>query len=303
MKILYLETPTGYGGSMQSLLELIAYLPPEVETVVAVPYDPRQYRQVPDRVQLENIRAPQPKGFHGYIRLLTHQLGWYRVVNQVIRKHQPDLLHLNNLFFECFGGAIAAKRHGVPVVSHARGFLSSRRLARRVAPYFDFHIAVSRAVAQCLLEHGVHSEQARVIYDPIVVPDSLVPVRDQESVPKVGMLGMLQRWKGQHVFVEALHQVWQRCRDFHAFIAGTEPFGPLGYEHLLREMVSRYKIEERVQFVGFVADPFDFLRRMDIVVHASIEPEPLARVAPEAMLSGAAVIATNGGGHAGFGKA
>ncbi len=35
---------------------------------------------------------------------------------------------------------------------------------------------------------------------------------------------------------------------------------------------------------------------MDIVVHASIEPEPLARVAPEAMLSGAAVIAANGGG-------
>ncbi len=96
MRVLYLETPTGYGGSMQSLLALIAYLPAEVETVVAVPYDPRQYRQVPERVQLEIIRAPQPRGFHGYIRLLTHQLGWYRVVTQLIRKHQPDLLHLNN---------------------------------------------------------------------------------------------------------------------------------------------------------------------------------------------------------------
>lgn len=51
MRILYLETPTGYGGSMQSLLELIEYLPPEVETIVAVPYDPRKYRRVLERTQ------------------------------------------------------------------------------------------------------------------------------------------------------------------------------------------------------------------------------------------------------------
>ncbi|MGC8783088.1 MAG: hypothetical protein ACP5RN_01680, partial [Armatimonadota bacterium] len=106
MKVLYLETPTGYGGSMQSLIELIIYLPPEVQAVVAVPYDLRRYRQVPERVRLDIIRAPQPWGFHGYIRLFTHQLGWYRVVTQLIRKHQPDLVHLNSLFFDCFGGAI-----------------------------------------------------------------------------------------------------------------------------------------------------------------------------------------------------
>lgn len=132
---------------MQSLLELIGYLPPEVETIVAVPYDPRRYRRVPERVRIDLIRSPKVWGFHGYVRLLTQQVGWYWVVKQLLRKHRPDLLHMNNLFFGCFGGAVAAKRRGIPVVAHARGFLVSRRLAKRVTRYFDYHIAVSQAVA------------------------------------------------------------------------------------------------------------------------------------------------------------
>ncbi len=43
---------------------------------------------------------------------------------------------------------MAAKRWGIPVVSHARGFLFSRRLARRVERYVDRHIAISQAVAR-----------------------------------------------------------------------------------------------------------------------------------------------------------
>ena len=57
MRVLYLETPTGYGGSMQSLLELIEYLPDEMEPVVAVRYDVRQYRAVPKRVNLKHAAS------------------------------------------------------------------------------------------------------------------------------------------------------------------------------------------------------------------------------------------------------
>lgn len=296
MRVLYLETPTGYGGSMQSLLELVEYLPPEVETVVAVPYDPRQYRRVPERVQLDFIQSPRARGFHGYVRLLTHQFGWYQVTRQLLRKYRPDLLHLNNLFFGCFGGAIASQRLTIPVVAHARGFLVSRRLARKVTRFFDYHIAVSRAVARHLIEHGVLEHKCQVIYDPIVAPADLVPVREPCSIPNIGMLGMLQEWKGQHVFVEALRWVRLRNQEFRAYIAGTEPFGSRGYEQQLRDMSRQYELEPCLQFVGFTSNPYDFLKRMDIVVHASIEPEPLGRVIAEAMLSGAAVVATDGGG-------
>jgi glycosyltransferase involved in cell wall biosynthesis len=296
MKVLYLETPTGYGGSMQSLLELIEYLPDEIEPVVAVPYDVRQYRTVPDKVRWEIIGAPKPKGFHGYVRLLTHQLGWYRVVRRLIRQHRPDLLHLNTAFMGCFGGAMAAQRAGVPVVAHARVFVYSRRLAKRVVRYFDYHIAISRAVAENLLYHSVAPERCEVIYDPIVPPCELPGKRVLGDVPMLGMIGMLQEWKGQHVFVKALSLLKQRGLNFHASIAGTEPFGARGYEQRLRQMVRDFGLDDTVSFVGFVSKPYDYLAQLDVAVHASIEPEPLGRVVVEAMLVGTAVVATNGGG-------
>jgi glycosyltransferase involved in cell wall biosynthesis len=296
MRVLYLETPTGYGGSMQSLLELMEYLPDEFEPVVAVPYDVRQYRTVPDKIRWEIIDAPKPRGFHGYVRLLTHQLGWYRVVRQLMRQHRPDLVHLNNVFLGCFGGAIAAQRAGVPVVAHARGFVYSRRLAKRVVQYFDYHIAISRAVGENLLYHGVAPERCEVIYDPIVPPCELPVKRVLGNVPMLGMIGMLQEWKGQHVFVKALSLLKQRGLNFHASIAGTEPFGARGYEQRLRQMVRDFGLDDTVSFVGFVSKPYDYLAQLDVAVHASIEPEPLGRVVVEAMLVGTAVVATNGGG-------
>jgi glycosyltransferase involved in cell wall biosynthesis len=296
MRVLYVETPSGYGGSMQSLLELIEYLPEEVAPVVAVPYDVRQYRTVPEKIRWEIIVAPQPRGFHGYIRLFTHQLGWYRVVRRLIRQHRPDLLHLNTAFMGCFGGAMAAQRAGVPVVAHARGFVYSRRLAKRVVRYFDYHIAISRAVAENLLYHGVSPERCEVIYNPIVPPCELPGKRVLGDVPRLGMLAMLQEWKGQHVFVEAVSLLKRRGMVFHASIAGTEPFGARGYEQRLRQMVRDFGLDDTVSFVGFVSKPHDYLAQLDVAVHASIEPEPLGRVVVEAMLVGTAVVATDGGG-------
>ena len=297
MRVLYVETPSGYGGSMQSLLELIEYLPEEVAPVVAVPYDVRQYRAVPEKIRWEIIRAPKPHGFHGYVRLFTRQLGWYRVVKWLMAKYRPDLLHLNTAFFGCFGGAVAARQMGVPVIAHAHGFVSSRRLGRRVTRYFDYHIAVSRAVAQNLFGCGVAPDRCEVIYNPVIPPCQ--PHKPQ-SAPRttgvVGMLGMLQPWKGQHVFVEALNLLQQQGGNYLASIAGTEPFGARGYEQRLRQMVEDFGMREKVSFVGFVRNPYEYLSQLDIAVHASIEPEPMGRVVAEAMLVGTAVVATNGGG-------
>jgi glycosyltransferase involved in cell wall biosynthesis len=110
------------------------------------------------------------------------------------------------------------------------------------------------------------------------------------------MLGMLQEWKGQHVFVEALSWLKRRGMVFHASIAGTEPFGARGYEQRLRQMVRDFGLDDTVSFVGFVSKPHDYLAQLDVAVHASIEPEPLGRVVVEAMLVGTAVVATDGGG-------
>ena len=53
---------------------------------------------------------------------------------------------------------------------------------------------------------------------------------------------------------------------------------------------------DRVLFVGFQSDPVDVYRALDVVVHASTEPEPFGRTVVEAMACGRCVIVSQAGG-------
>ena len=52
----------------------------------------------------------------------------------------------------------------------------------------------------------------------------------------------------------------------------------------------------RVEFTGFQNDVPAILRTLDILVHASITPEPFGQVVIEGMAEGLPIIASNGGG-------
>ena len=55
---------------------------------------------------------------------------------------------------------------------------------------------------------------------------------------------------------------------------------------------------ERVAFTGYVEDAAAAMRGLDVVVHASTEPEPFGLVIVEAMACGRAVVASEAGGAA-----
>jgi glycosyltransferase involved in cell wall biosynthesis len=64
----------------------------------------------------------------------------------------------------------------------------------------------------------------------------------------------------------------------------------------LRERARALGIESRVGFTGFVPDASSAIRALDIVVHASTDPEPFGLVIAEAMACGKAVVASRAGG-------
>src|SRR5207247_439443 len=57
---------------------------------------------------------------------------------------------------------------------------------------------------------------------------------------------------------------------------------------------------DRVGFTGFLDDPASAMRALDIVVHASTQPEPFGLVIAEGMACGRAVIASRSGGSVEF---
>jgi glycosyltransferase involved in cell wall biosynthesis len=115
--------------------------------------------------------------------------------------------------------------------------------------------------------------------------------------PLIGMVGRLQRWKGMHVFIDAMAQVHCSRPDARAVIVGgaheTEP----RYADELRAQVRARGLEGVVTFAGFRTDVAEWMQAMDVFVHAS-EREPFGIVVIEAMALGKPVIAGSEGGPA-----
>jgi glycosyltransferase involved in cell wall biosynthesis len=110
------------------------------------------------------------------------------------------------------------------------------------------------------------------------------------------MVGRFAPWKGQHLFVDAVGRLADRGADAEFVLAGTALFGEDGYERSVRDQARTSINGDRIRFLDFVDDVPRLLRNLDIVVHASVQPEPFGQVIVEAMMAGKPVIAAAAGG-------
>jgi len=134
-----------------------------------------------------------------------------------------------------------------------------------------------------------------------VIPDS-VAVSTHPHTPGTGpatfgMLGRIAPWKGQDLFLRAFAAAFGAGGE-RAVIVGTPMFGEEAYERQLRDLVEQLGLAGRVEFRGFREDVWRELASFDVLVHASIIPEPFGQVVLEGMAAGLAVIAPDEGGPA-----
>jgi glycosyltransferase involved in cell wall biosynthesis len=109
----------------------------------------------------------------------------------------------------------------------------------------------------------------------------------------MAVFGRLNAWKGQQIAIDALAQLPPDC---HLWIVGAPLFGEQAFEAELRAQAARLGVASRAHFLGFRDDIATLMRAADVVVHASVLPEPFGRVVVEGMLARRPVIATRGGG-------
>ena len=79
------------------------------------------------------------------------------------------------------------------------------------------------------------------------------------------------------------------------FIIGKSPQKYGKYERELRVMVEQNDLRNII-FIGHRNDVPNVMRTIDVIVHASVEPDPYPNVVIEGMASGCAVIASKLGG-------
>lgn len=223
------------------------------------------------------------------------------------RHNKIQIIHTNTIKAHIYG-ALAGCLAGLPVVWHVRDYVDETylpptavKIVRFLARYAPKHvIGVSKGVMEQLRmnDGGKHST---VVLDGL--PDGeLLGCADYpekcvtRTTTRIGIVGRLARWKGQHIFLEAAAKISKSGYDAKFIIVGAALFGEEAYEAELRHQVNTLGLETKVEFHGFARDIPTELRNLDILVHASITGEPFGQVIVEGMAVGKPVIATRGGG-------
>jgi glycosyltransferase involved in cell wall biosynthesis len=231
-----------------------------------------------------------------------------------LRALRPDVVHSNG--FKMHMLAAAARPAGAAVVWHLHDFTGNRPLMRhalrRYRPRASGAVAVSRAVAHDARELVGPALRIEVVPNAVDLErfspggaradlDALagLPAAPAGTV-RVGLVATMGKWKGHALFLRALAALPLEL-PWRGYVVGGAIYETRGSETPLAELkrlAAELGLAERVGFTGFVDEPADAMRALDVVVHASTEPEPFGLVIAEAMACARAVVVSAGGGAA-----
>jgi glycosyltransferase involved in cell wall biosynthesis len=238
-------------------------------------------------------------------------LGYLRRLKTALRVERPTVIHTNGFKMHILG--VWACPTGSRVLWHIHDFVSRRqlmaRLLRRYARRCSAAVANSQSVAAdlravCGSDLAVHSVWNAVDLErfspdgPRVDLDTLSNLPPAQGVIRVGLVATFARWKGHHVFLQALARL-PRSVNVRGYVIGGPVYDTAGSQVSLDELRARTAalgLESRIGFTGFVTDVAAAMRSLDIVVHASTEPEPFGLVIAEAMACGRPILVSRAGG-------
>ena len=228
-----------------------------------------------------------------------------RRLRAAIAATRPQLLHTNGIKAHLLA-ALAGPR-GVPVLWHVHDFLGERPLVGQLLRRAGGRgiVAVSDAVARdaATVLPTVRVETVRNGLDtdhfapgPGVDLDALAGLPPgPPGILRVGLVATYANWKGHGVFLEAL----ARVPGVRGYVVGGPVSTTAGSQVGRGELEARASaLGLRVGFVPFQADPRGVYCALDVVVHASVRPEPFGLTIAEGMSCGRAVVVSAAGGAA-----
>jgi glycosyltransferase involved in cell wall biosynthesis len=338
MRIVYLNPSAQLGGAEVSLLDILTSLrdaEPDWSlnlivadngplvlkarglgiTTIVVPFPPMLAR-------LGDAGVGGPSGNQiGRLALLYKLLvsspAVIRYISQlrnVIRGLNADIIHTNGFKMHILG--VWARVPRSPVIWHVHDYVSLRpimaRLMRLNARRCSAIVANSKSVSANVRSICHERTKVYTVYNgvdlerfspsgPKLDLDLLSGLEPADAgTLRVGLLATLGRWKGHRIFLKALSLLPPRV-TVRGYVIGGAIYQTDGSQHTIDELrtyATQLGVSHKVGFTGYVENPDSAIRALDIVVHASTQPEPFGLVIAEAMACGKALIASQSGGAA-----
>jgi len=166
----------------------------------------------------------------------------------------------------------------------------SKFLVRNLYNKADKIIPVSKAIKNDLIENFGLNIKQKVIYNPYDIEkieqsskeDISYKIDKKKSIITVGSLG--QR-KNHSLLITAFSKLHDKEYKLYILGKGEE-------EENLKNLVTKFDLEERVVFLGFDNNPYKYLSKCEIFILAS-NSEGFPNVLAEAMVCGCSVISTD----------
>lgn len=230
-------------------------------------------------------------------------------MTRFLRESDYDVYHTNGMWMHInHETCAAARRKGKPYVITPHGMLYPETLARSVwKKWIVKKLWFNRDIREASCFHATCEEEMQhlrtfgyrgpvaIIGNPVGVPaytDDLIYKRNykQNNVLTIGFLGRLHpRKKVHHILVGMAESNLSNVR---LLIMGQ---GSAEYEQYLHSEVNRLRLNDRVEFLGFVRgrEKFERLASLDALFVPS-DMENFGMIIPEALIVGTPVMASLG---------
>lgn len=251
------------------------------------------------------------------LKAMVATAAYVRKLRRVAAQLQPNLIHTNGFKMHVIAAWIRPKHSRL--IWHVHDYVSSRPLMKTL---LQIHARCCSAVISN--SHSVAGDVQAVcgkqmetvcIYNAVDLERYSPPRSGNEepaldslagfqpatgSVVRIGLVATMAHWKGHTTFLRALARLPEDL-PFRAYIIGGPIYQTDNSQQSivdLRQLANQLGIGQKTGFTGYLPDTAGAMRALDILVHASTQPEPFGRVIIEGMACGRAVICSAAGGAA-----
>lgn len=302
IRILYVESGSGNGGSASCLANLVTGLDRAAITPIVAYYA--------DGVGIRRIREA------GIETAALPARGRALALWRLIRRHQVHLVHNNNELYSQPGTMLAAALAGVPCVCTLRATRALTRRERFWVPLVRRFFAVSEATREAYVRTGIPEGRIETALDGIDLDRFHVnglpwgqtpkgPTSDWGLTPgleldpaslTVGLVGRLIPEKGIEEFLRAARVIVDRFPRVQFVLVGGDPTPEGRHMAVWQALADQLRLGAHVQFTGWRGDIPALTARFDVAAQASKYWEGWAMSVLEAMACGKPVVATRIGG-------
>lgn len=243
-------------------------------------------------------------------RLYLYEPINYFILCRFIKKHSPDIVHINNGGYpgsqSCRTMALAAKAAGVNKILFTVNNMAvpqnsffDRFLDKKISEAVDVFTTASKAAATQLAGvRGFNAAKLLAIPNTILKDGLNICVRPRlrrefnisSDIIIIGSVGLLIRRKGYHVLIEAARKV-KGSSKWMILI-----FGEGEERDYLESLIYKYNLADKIHLPGFRKNIMDYVADFDVFVLPSLNNEDFPNVINEAMCLSKPIIVTSVGG-------